>query len=346
MTAVASAALASLALFEECDARALDALAATLIPRELRQGDLLISEGDTGSSYVIVLDGTATVRRSRVREPLASAGPGSILGELSMLTGHPRNASITASTDLRVAVGDAASFTILLDTPGVHDRLMDIAAQRLAEVAAPVRATLSDGTPIVFRPLLPRDRDAFAAAMANQSPESLRRRFFTALTPNPRVIDYLVNIDYVDHFAWTVATLDPVRGVAIGRYVRLRDDPATGDVAFDVADDHQGRGIGSMLLGALAATAPSAGITRFVGDVLYENAPMRAVFAKADAKPEHSEPGVLRFSVDVGAAAKLIDGDLAAALARCARDVVTGAGLALTARPTISRSDPSSCSER
>ena len=62
--------------------------------------------------------------------------------------------------------------------------------------------------------------------------------------------------------------------------MRLRDETSA-EVAFAVADEHQGRGIGTRLLEQLATRAAATGIERFVAEVLPENAPMLQVFRDA-----------------------------------------------------------------
>jgi acetyl coenzyme A synthetase (ADP forming)-like protein len=73
---------------------------------------------------------------------------------------------------------------------------------------------------------------------------------------------------------------DGERIVALAEYVRLRD-PRVAEVAFAVADDQQGRGIGTRLLEQLAARAGEAGIEHFLAQVLPENAAMLSVFRDA-----------------------------------------------------------------
>ncbi len=70
------------------------------------------------------------------------------------------------------------------------------------------------------------------------------------------------------------------RIVALATFERLRD-PDTAEVAFAVADDFQGRGVGTRLLEQLAALAARAGIERFVADVVAGNTAMLHVFAQA-----------------------------------------------------------------
>jgi protein lysine acetyltransferase len=329
----AAADLASLDLFAGVDAAALEPVAASLTVEEHDAGDVLVREGEDGSSFLIVLDGHLTV--SRGSRAIATVGPGSILGELVMLTGRPRMATATAETPVRVAVGDAAAFDRLVDLPVAHDRVAQVVAHRLAEAAGSVPVTLRDGSQLRLRPLLPEDRAELVDVIGRQTPEWLRYRFFSPGRPSSRTIDHLVNINYIDHFAWVAMGAESHRGVAIGRYIRLRDEPDVADISFGVTGEHQGRGLATILLGAVAATAATAGITELVAEVLHDNAPMRAVFKKAGGRWRLLEPGIGEVRMDVTACRDLIEPGLADAVVRTAREIVTGAGLAL-ARPAPS----------
>ena len=55
--------------------------------------------------------------------------------------------------------------------------------------------------------------------------------------------------------------------IGIGRYDRLQDG-RTAEVAFNISDAYQGKGVGSVLLEHLAAVAQEHGVTKFVADVL------------------------------------------------------------------------------
>jgi GNAT superfamily N-acetyltransferase len=163
------------------------------------------------------------------------------------------------------------------------------------------------------------------------SAESLRRRFFSGGQPTERVIDYLVTIDYVKHFAWLVLDARvPSDGWATARYVRLRSNPECAELAFAVKDTHQGRGLGSLLLGAIGAAASVGGIHDFTASLLSDNAPMKAVLAKASATFAFDEPGVTRADLTVQNATSRLGAALCNELQNAARDVVTAAGLALT----------------
>jgi RimJ/RimL family protein N-acetyltransferase len=172
----------------------------------------------------------------------------------------------------------------------------------------PLPTHLPDGTPVVLRPLLPEDKYAFAVAVSALSVESRRRRFFSPSQPNPAILDYLVDIDYMNHFAWIVLDGNPPHpGLGTGRYVREHDDPDTAEVAFGVTDPLQGRGIGTLLFGAVGVAAAEVGIRRLVGHVLVENAPMHAVFAKAGIESIVTRLGVSKIAVAAEAAAGLLE---------------------------------------
>jgi CRP-like cAMP-binding protein len=334
-TRAIAADLALLDLFASPYEASLGQLCSALVIAEYQAGDVLMRQGERGTSFLIVLDGAVTVSRSDGSDShtLGTAGRGSILGELALLTRGPRHATVTAASSVRAAVGDAGAFELLVGIPGVHERLTIVVAPRFATVAEGVPVQLPDGGGrFLVRPVLATDRHELATAFARQSQEFIQRRFFTSARPSGQMIDYLVNIDYVDHFAWRVSSDEGGRTVAEGRYIRRRDDHEVADIAFDVFDDYHGRGLGTLLLGALGAAASNAGIIHLVAEVLCENRPMRAVLSKAHATWKHHEPGVVAGYVDVSVAAGLIQDPLRSELARTARPVVSSGGLAVHGR--------------
>jgi RimJ/RimL family protein N-acetyltransferase len=238
---------------------------------------------------------------------------------------------VTARGSGIALIGDADDLDFLLGLHGVHDRIRDLASARLAHDVRPVAATPAGGAEVVLRPLLPSDRAAYTATLEDQSADWLRRRFFTASRPSARVIDHLLEIDFVDHFAWLALEHERAdRGLGVARYIRDTDTPDQAEVAIAVTEGHQGRGLGSLLLGAIGVAASAAGIERFVATVQTDNDPMRAVFSKTGATTAFSEPGVVRAELDTTAAAALLEPILRAALDAATRDIVTAAGLALT----------------
>jgi hypothetical protein len=143
------------------------------------------------------------------------------------------------------------------------------------------------------------------------------------------LVDYLIDIDYVDHFAWVVIDEHQREGVATARFVR-GEDRDQAEMAFTTVDRFQGRGAGTFLLGALGVAAAEAGISLLVAHVMEDNRAMRAVFAKTHPKSRFDEPGLVLVEVDPEAAASLIDVDVRRRLADAVHDIVTAASLALT----------------
>ncbi len=320
------ASLAALPLLDGASGDELEALAGLTRPGSAGVGEVLGHEGEPGDEFWLLLEGRVAVTLGG--HHLADAGPGSILGELALLRGRPRSATVTAVEPCRYLSGGAEALERMLANGAVRARLRRLASARLAQDLKPVHMTLRDGTAVVVRPLLPADRPALDQALQNMSRDSIRRRFFTAGTPSPALVDYLIDIDYVDHFAWVVLEGGTGHGMATGRYVRRPGDTEA-EMAFTTVDRYQGRGLGTFLLGALGATAVEAGITSLFAHVMEDNGPMRKVFAKAEGQAHFDEPGLVVVSVDPERAAALLDPATRAGLAAAVHDVVTAASLAL-----------------
>jgi CRP-like cAMP-binding protein len=95
-------------------------------------GRELVTEGQPGREFFLILEGTATVRR-RGRK-VATLGPGQFFGELSLLDRGARSATVEAATNLRLLVLDRQAFMGLLESvPGFAAKLLVGMAQRLRE---------------------------------------------------------------------------------------------------------------------------------------------------------------------------------------------------------------------
>jgi acetyl coenzyme A synthetase (ADP forming)-like protein len=110
------------------------------------------------------------------------------------------------------------------------------------------------------------------------SDQSLYLRFHGHPSLDERMVEPMLEPDWVERGALLGTHTDEV--VALASYVRLRD-LRSAEVAFAVADEFQGRGIGTRLLERLAELAAFVGIEEFVAEVLPANAPMLRVFADA-----------------------------------------------------------------
>lgn len=156
---------------------------------------------------------------------------------------------------------------------------------------------LRDGTVAHVRPITPADAEGIRHFHSRQSAESIYLRFFAPLRElSDRDIHRFTHVDHRDRVA-LVATLDS-EIIGIGRYDRI--DPGSAEVAFNISDHFQGKGIGSVMLEHLAAIAQEMGINRFVAEVLPQNRKMLTVFKEAGYEvTHHIEDGVVEVSFDI-----------------------------------------------
>jgi acetyl coenzyme A synthetase (ADP forming)-like protein len=136
---------------------------------------------------------------------------------------------------------------------------------------------LRDGVGASIRPIRPDDTDLFIDFFERLGPESRYFRFFRVKRSlDPKEVSYFTTVDYDRRMA--LVALVGGRMVGVGRYDALDQDPTTAEVAFSVADDQQGRGLGTELLQLLTTYARGRGIHRFRAFVLPENRQMMRVF--------------------------------------------------------------------
>ncbi|MFI6534422.1 GNAT family N-acetyltransferase [Nonomuraea sp. NPDC050547] len=156
---------------------------------------------------------------------------------------------------------------------------------------------LADGGTAHVRPIRPADADRLLAFYSRLSDESIYFRFFG---PRPKLSDkevaWFTNVDYANRVA-LIATIG-TEMVAVIRYDRV--SATEGEVAFLVEDAHQGRGVASVLLEHLAATAHENGIETFIADVLPANMKMMGVLRQAGYTAQSRfADGVVRMTLDL-----------------------------------------------
>ncbi len=89
-------------------------------------------EGEPGHEVFVILEGDAAV--SRNGEVIADIGPGAVVGEMSILDNAPRNATLEATTAMRVAVFSAREFSDLLaQCPRLDAEIRRVADERRTE---------------------------------------------------------------------------------------------------------------------------------------------------------------------------------------------------------------------
>jgi len=109
-------------------------------------GSSVTQLGEPGDSFFVIIDGTVAVRT-----PVGTGAqlhPGEFFGEMSLLDGEPRSATIVATTDLRLLVVDRSHFWRLLDeTPDLIRRMLTILSRRVRRLEHTVHAILHGTNP-------------------------------------------------------------------------------------------------------------------------------------------------------------------------------------------------------
>jgi cytochrome P450 len=126
-----AAELAALELFEGCSPGELAGVAqAVSCVRRLAEGDVICIEGEVADRWWIVADGLADATSRGLY--LATIGPGETIGELALLDGAPRSATVKATTDMVVYEVEGEGFvSALLEAPRVALALLREFASRL-----------------------------------------------------------------------------------------------------------------------------------------------------------------------------------------------------------------------
>jgi RimJ/RimL family protein N-acetyltransferase len=160
---------------------------------------------------------------------------------------------------------------------------------------------LADGSEAELRPIQPGDREAYLAFHRALSEESRYFRYFSARRnlPERELQHYLEGVDQRDH-AGIVALVD---GALVGHALYDRsEDTHDAEVALEVADAFQGRGVGTLMLEELAQLARRMGITRLRAHVLPGNRRMLGVFHDLGFGERATfEDGVIRVALDLAA---------------------------------------------
>ncbi len=303
LTAVSADELAALEVFQGCRPETLVPLAAQLHPLNAAAGRVLMRQGERAESFLLIGSGRAEVTHTGNDgvPTVLEFSPPQIIGEIALLRDAPRTATVVATEPLSGWVGGHGAFATMLDVPGILDKLVRTARQRLAAFITPIPVRMRDGTELYLRPVLPGDSERTTHGPVEFSDETLYRRFQTPRTPNKSLMTYLFEVDYKDHFVWVMTDGEDGPVVADARFVRDAGDPTFAEVAFIVGDDYQGRGVGSFLMAALAVAARGDGIHRFTARVLTDNVAMRKILDRFGADWHREDVGVVTTTIDVPA---------------------------------------------
>ena len=124
--------LEAFSLFGGLSAKELKAIERLLAPVDIPAGKEFIKEGSPGWEAFVILDGQASVWRGG--RLVATVGPGTVIGEMALITGANRNASVKAETDLKTDVLGRREFSSLLrENAKLTNKILTSSIVRLQE---------------------------------------------------------------------------------------------------------------------------------------------------------------------------------------------------------------------
>lgn len=124
--------LAQVPLFQACDKKQLQQVDRLVERYDAEEGEVMVTEGEVGQELWVLVDGKAEV--SRAGQVVATLGPGQWFGELSLLDGARRDATVTMTSRGRLLLlAQRELFGLLESVPAFNRRLLVGLAQRLHE---------------------------------------------------------------------------------------------------------------------------------------------------------------------------------------------------------------------
>ncbi|MGH2887292.1 MAG: GNAT family N-acetyltransferase [Solirubrobacteraceae bacterium] len=151
-----------------------------------------------------------------------------------------------------------------------------------------------------LRPVGPDDRERVASMFERLSFESRLMRFNTPKPRlTPRELSFLTDIDQFRHVA--VAAVDRRDGSIVGtaRYVQQTGRPGVADVAVEVVDELQNRGIGTALAAAVIERARENGFRLLTATTLWENRAARALLRRLQFNTRARQRGELELELSL-----------------------------------------------
>ena len=128
--------LAAIPLFGGCTKDELQLISQKAERVTFSPGQVLTKQGSLGYEFFVITEGEAEV--SRDGTVVATLGPGQYAGELALLDREPRNATVTAITDMKVILlGYQEFWSVLSAAPGLDKKLLIKMAKRLRNAESP-----------------------------------------------------------------------------------------------------------------------------------------------------------------------------------------------------------------
>ena len=120
--------LKAIPLFANLDDHDLQVIATFADETSVSEGEVLVREGDFSYELMAIEEGSAEVRRGD--EVVATLGPGDFFGEVGVLQNEMRNATIVATTGMRLITLTTWEIKRMRNMPGVMDKINETIAAR------------------------------------------------------------------------------------------------------------------------------------------------------------------------------------------------------------------------
>jgi len=123
--------LRSIPLFQGLSRKELEQVARWSDELDVAEGKDLLDQGRFPHEFFVIEEGRVEVRQDR--RPIATLGPGDFFGEIALIEGDRRTATVETTTAVRAIVMDSRSFGAMMDAvPKVADRIREAGRRRLS----------------------------------------------------------------------------------------------------------------------------------------------------------------------------------------------------------------------
>jgi 1-acyl-sn-glycerol-3-phosphate acyltransferase len=228
--------LRAIPFFRNLPAGALEAVAGALQPERHERGDVVFRQGDPGETMYLVVSGQVEVLAGAEQAPLAALGPGSFVGELAVLLGEPRSATLRVAADTWLwALHRADLDTLLCEHPVIGVELSRELGRRLVATNRQLVAPPATRFTAVFGPGGAELAQAVLARAGTTRVGVLELPGTLPLGPLPDGVVRL-EIDRLDaeHLAGLAG--QDVDGIAFLLVMATGADSAVGRVALELAE--------------------------------------------------------------------------------------------------------------
>lgn len=117
-------------LFASCGPGQIERVGMLADEVDLPKGRVLMRQGERGEEMFVLIDGAAEIRRDG--QQVALAGPGQFFGEIALLDGGPRTATVELAEDSRLLVVSRRDFQSLVDEfPQIRLQILEALARRV-----------------------------------------------------------------------------------------------------------------------------------------------------------------------------------------------------------------------